>query len=164
MKIIPYHKKYKREHFSCGKPSLDNYILRNVTGDVISGACTCFVIIDESELVISYYTLSAANIPIDDAPVELKKKIQYAHIPIILLSRLAVDVTHRGKGFGKLLVVDALLRCWQVSKTQVGSVAVIVDPIDEEAEKFYTKFGFTKLPDSGRMFMTIKKIEAAFSG
>ncbi len=163
MKIFPYQSTYKREHFSCGKPSLNNYILRNVTSDITSGACTCFVIIDESEQVISYYTLGADSIPIDDAPDELEKKIPYAHIPVILLGRLAVDSKYSGKGFGKLLIVDALFRCLQVSKTQVGSVAVIVDPIDEEAEKFYSKFGFTKLPDSGRMFMTIKKIEAAFS-
>ncbi|MEP6796100.1 MAG: hypothetical protein ABJB16_17355 [Saprospiraceae bacterium] len=43
-------------------------------------------------------------------------------------------------------------------------MAVIVDPIDDEAIKFYKKFGFTHLPDSGRMFMTIKKIEEAFDG
>ncbi|GEM_PF-2984292 len=30
--------------------------------------------------------------------------------------------------------------------------AVIVDPMDAEAERFYLKYGFTKIPDSGKMF------------
>lgn len=161
MKIVPYERKFKRDHFSCGKQALDNYILRNATADVKTGACTCFVIIDESENVIAFYTLSTDSIPLDGAPDELKKKINYPHIPVILLGRLAVDQKVKGKAYGKLLLADALKKCVLVSKTQVGSMAVIVDPIDTEAENFYSKYGFTKIPDSGRMFVTIKKIEEA---
>lgn len=162
MKIIPYNRNFKRDHFSCGKPSLDNYILRNATKDVESGACTCFVIVDEHERVIAYYTLSTDSVPLDDAPDELKKQIKYPHIPVILLGRLAVHDEFRGKGYGKLLIADSLKRCLQVAKEQIGSKAVIVDPIDVEAEQFYTKYGFTKIPDSGKMFMTMRKIEDAF--
>lgn len=161
LNIIPYERKFKREHFSCGKPALDNYILRNVTTDVSSGACTCFVIIDENETVIAFYTLSADSIPSVDAPQELKKKINYPHFPVILLGRLAVDQKYKGKSYGKLLLIDALKKSVLVSKTQVGSMALIVDPIDEEAENFYMKYGFTKIPDSGKMFMTMRKIEEA---
>ncbi|MBK6546948.1 MAG: hypothetical protein IPG12_16995 [Saprospiraceae bacterium] len=50
--IIPYSRNFSRDHFSCGKTSLDNYILKNATKDVKSGACTCFVIIDGQERVI----------------------------------------------------------------------------------------------------------------
>lgn len=141
---------------------MDNYILRNATNDVQSGACTCFVVIDEQQHVIAYYTLATDSIPLDDAPDELKKRIRYPHIPVILLGRLATHIDYRGKGYGKLILVDALKRSLQVAKEHVAAVAVIVDPIDDEAERFYTKYGFIKIPDSGRMFMTMKKIEAAF--
>lgn len=161
LKIIPFERKFNRDHFTCGKPALDNYILRNVTEDVKTGACTCFVILDENESVTGFYTLSANSIPLIDAPDELKKKINYPHIPVILLGRLAVDQKSKGKAYGKLLLIDALKKSVLVSKTQIGSMAVIVDPIDEEAENFYTKYGFTLFPDSGRMFMTIRKIEEA---
>jgi hypothetical protein len=33
--------------------------------------------------------------------------------------------------------------------------------VDRKDYKFYAKYGFTLIPDSGRMFMTIKKIEEA---
>ncbi len=163
MKIIPYNRNFKRDHFSCGKPSLDNYIRRNATKDVTSGACTCFVIIDKEERVIAYYTLATDSVPLDDAPNELKKRINYPHIPVVLLGRLAVHQEYRGKGYGKLLIADSLKRSLQVAKEQIGSVAVVVDPIDEDAEQFYMKYGFTKIPDSGRMFMSMKKIEEAFN-
>lgn len=161
MKLIPYHRSYKRDQFSCGKPSLDNYILKNATKDIKAGACTCFVVLDEQEYVIAFYTLATQSIPFDDASDTLRKSINYPHIPVILLGRLAVHELYKGKGLGKLLLADALKKCLEVSKEKVGAVAVIVDPIDKEAESFYAKYGFTKLPDSGRMFMTMWMIEEA---
>jgi hypothetical protein len=37
-----------------------------------------------------------------------------------------------------------------------------VDPIDKEAELFYEKYGFTKLPDSGKMFIPIGTLKELF--
>ena len=59
------------------------------------------------------------------------------------------------------MLVEALKKSVKVVKEHIGAVAVIVDPLDEEAISYYSKYGFTMLPDSGRMFMSIKKIEEA---
>ena len=163
MRILPYKRKYDRTNFDCGKGSLNNYIQRNATKDVKNGACTCFVIVNEQNIVIAYYTLSAESIPLEDAPISIQKKIKYHYIPVILLGRLAVDSRESGKGLGKLLLANALKKSLDVAKNHIGAVAIIVDPIDESAEQFYMKYGFIKLPDSGRMFMTMETIELAFS-
>jgi len=54
-----------------------------------------------------------------------------------------------------------LKRSYEISKT-IGSFAVIVDPIDQDAENFYEKYGFIKLPDSGKMFLPMKTISQLF--
>jgi len=135
-----------------------------VTKDVNAGVCTCFVIVNDENCVIGYYTLSTESIPKSDAPIEFLKKIKYQYIPVILLGRLAIDKNEFGKGYGKFLLIDSLKRSLDVAKNQIGAVAVIVDPIDEEAINFYSKYGFILLPSSGRMFMSMKKIEIAFNG
>ena len=162
MEILPYNPQFIRDKFDCGKSSLNNYILRNVTKDVKAGACTCFVIINDNKEVIGYYTLSTESIPKSDAPLEYQKKINYPYLPVILLGRLAVDKNEFGNGYGKLMLINALKQSLDVAKNQIGAVAVVVDPIDGEAVAFYTKYGFTLLPNSGRMFMTMNKIETAF--
>jgi len=58
-------------------------------------------------------------------------------------------------------LIDSLKRCHDTSKS-VGTFAVVVDPLDKEAEKFYKKYGFISLPDSGKMFLPIKTIEELF--
>lgn len=159
--IIPYERKYNRKHFSCGQPSLDHYIQNNVTQDVKARACTCFVVIDDDSNVIAYYTLSNESVPIDGAPDDLREKIKYDHIPVTLLGRLAVHEDYKGRGLGKLLLADAMKRSFQIAEQHIASKAVIVDPIDETAVSFYAKYGFTTIPDTGRMFMTMNKIREA---
>jgi hypothetical protein len=57
--------------------------------------------------------------------------------------------------------VDALVRSYEISKS-VGSFAVVVDPLDEEAERFYTNYGFVLLPDSRKMFLPMKTVGRLF--
>jgi hypothetical protein len=47
-----------------------------------------------------------------------------------------------------------------IPTTLLGRLAV--DPIDEEAELFYAKYDFIKLPDSEKMFIAIKTLKELF--
>jgi len=85
----------------------------------------------------------------------------YTSIPTTLLGRLAIDIKSQGKGIGKILLIDALKRSYEIAK-EIGSFAVVVDPIDEEAEKFYQKYGFIKLPDSEKMFIAMNTLKLLF--
>ena len=58
-------------------------------------------------------------------------------------------------------MVDALKRSFE-SSNSIGAFAVIVDPLDVDAERFYEKYGFVKLPDSGKMFLPMKTIRSLF--
>jgi len=60
-----------------------------------------------------------------------------------------------------LLLIDALKRSYEASKI-IGSMAVIVDSIDDKAQRFYEKYGFIILPDSEKMFLAMKTIEQLF--
>ena len=71
-------------------------------------------------------------------PEELIKKLptSYHDLPTILLGRLAVDEAAKGKGYGISLLMHALENCLNLAN-QLGSLAVVVDPIDENASLFY---------------------------
>ena len=163
LSIIPLHNSHNRKEFYCGKQLLDNYIHLQAKQDVKKKLSVCFVLVDKEKKVKGFYTLSNAGIPRDAIPVDLSKKFpgSYSDLPATLLGRLAVDLSVSGKGFGVLLLMDALKRSYEVSKREIGSMAVIVDPIDEQAIQFYQKFGFILL-DSGKMFLAMKTISDLF--
>lgn len=77
------------------------------------------------------------------------------------MGRLAIDEKFKGKGLGKILLIDALRRCYEISN-EIGSFAVVVDPIDRDEELFYEKYDFIKLPDSKKMFITIRTLKELF--
>lgn len=155
---------HNKKKFTCGKPSLDNYLHKQASQDIKRKISACFVIINDNNSVTGYYTLSNDNISQDHLPEEIKKKLpkSYANLPTTLLGRLAVDINYQGQGLGELLLVDALKRSFDISSTSIGSMAVVVDPLDNAAISFYQKFGFILLPDSGKMFISMKTIKELF--
>ncbi len=155
---------HNKKDFSCGYEMLDNYFQRQANQDVKRKLSTCFLIeCQTTQFIKGYYTLSNNSIPLDYFPetIQLKLPKSYTSIPTILLGRLAVDNRFKGNGVGKLLLIDALKRCFLLSK-KIGSFAVIVDPIDDSAENFYLKYGFIKLPESGKMFLSMTTIDKLF--
>lgn len=156
--------KHRKKEFSCGKDMLDNYLHKQANQDIKRKLSACFVLNDqEMDLLKGYYTLANNSLSQDLIPIKFKKKLpnSYKSIPTTLLGRLAIDNRFQKKGVGKLLLIDALKRSYEISKS-IGSFAVVVDPIDKDAEEFYNKYGFIKLPDSGKMFLPMNTIKTLF--
>jgi predicted N-acetyltransferase YhbS len=81
-------------------------------------------------------------------------------VPVLLLARLAVDRTEKGKGLGTELLKDALVRAIQASDI-VGCRAVMVHAKDEAVKLFYQRFGFQPSPtDPFLLFLLMKDIKA----
>ena len=160
---IPLDSKHKKSEFTCGNTYLDNYLQKQAKQDIKRKLSACFVLISKGNEIKGFYTLSNAGIPRELMPGNISKKLPraYESLPVTLLGRLAINEKNKGQGLGKLLLIDALKRSYEVSKV-IGSMAIIVDPIDEDAIGFYSKFGFITLPDSEKMFLSMKTIEQLF--
>ncbi len=157
-------KKHNKNEFDCGKELLNNYLKNQAGQDIKRKLSACFVLSEsDTNLIQGYYTLSNNSIPLSDFSEKIQKKLpkSYTSIPTTLLGRLAIDIKSQGKGIGKILLIDALKRSYEIAK-EIGSFAVVVDPIDEEAEKFYQKYGFIKLPDSEKMFIAMNTLKLLF--
>ena len=161
---VPLHSSHKKKDFHCGKDLLDNYLHTQAKQDVKRKLSACFILSDEKNTVKGYYTLSSTAIQRDLLPPEIKSKLppSYTDLPATLLGRLAVDTGQKGQGLGENLLIDALRRSYDTSVNSIGSMAVIVDPIDADAVRFYLKYGFIALPDSGKMLLPMETISHLF--
>jgi len=155
---------HNRKEFDCGKELLNNYLKTQAGQDVKRKLSVCYVLAEEGiNAIQGYYTLSNYSIPLSSFSEQVQKKLpqSYTSIPVTLLGRLAIDTRFQGKGIGKILLIDALKRSYEISKN-MGSFAVVVDPLDDEARSFYAKYDFIVLPDSGKMMITTKTLEQLF--
>ena len=103
---------------------------------------------DSSEAV-GFYTLSAVSIERTSLPAAVARRLPRYPVPVALIGRLAVDRRRRGRGLGSALLADAFRRVIRASEA-LAIYAVIVDAKDAQAQAFYERFGFIRLPDTGR--------------
>lgn len=158
------NKKHNRKDFDCGNELLNSYLKDQASQDVKRKLSACFILIDnESKSIQGYYTLSYNSIPLNCFSEQVQNKLpkSYTSIPTTLLGRLAIDKKFQGKGIGKILLIDALKRSYEISKT-IGSFGIVVDPIDNDAKSFYQRYDFIELPDSKKMFIATRTLKDLF--
>jgi GNAT superfamily N-acetyltransferase len=161
--IALLNNKHNRDNFDCGKELLTQYLKTQASQDVKRRLSVCFVLSENKIDIQGYYTLSNSSIPMSSFSEHIQKKFpkSYSAIPTTLLGRLAIDKKYQGQGLGKVLLIDALKKSYELSE-EIGSFAVVVDPLDDEANAFYERYNFIKLPDSGKMFIAIKTLQHLF--
>jgi GNAT superfamily N-acetyltransferase len=131
------------ESFDCGEVSLNRWLRERALDSEVNGAARTYVVCLENK-VVGYYCLSTGSIIRATAPGKIRRNMPDP-IPVLVLGRLAVDLNHQGKGIGKALIKDAVLRTLQASEI-AGIRAILVHALDEKVKQFYEQCGFVPSP------------------
>ncbi|MFD9123539.1 GNAT family N-acetyltransferase [Kitasatospora sp. NPDC059571] len=150
---------HNRQSFDCGNPILNDWLARSSLSAENQRTTRTFVVRDDANLVLGYYSLTAHVIEAQALPKKYAGNTR-GQIPAVLLAKLAVDKTCQGTGLGAALLADALGRALDAAR-QVGARFVVVDAIDKPAHSFYRKHGFAPIPDTDRLLMKMSSIEAS---
>jgi GNAT superfamily N-acetyltransferase len=148
LRIVRFDKNtHNRDAFDCGVAALNDYLKKQASQHLDRGVCTIFVLADDvvPSRILSFYTLSNSQLVRSDLDDRAAKRLPHHPIPTITLGRMGVNQEVQGKGYGAILLADAIRRCSLVSQ-EVGVYAIVVDAKDADAKAFYTHYGFTKLP------------------
>jgi GNAT superfamily N-acetyltransferase len=139
--------------FSCGNELLDRWLVRYAGQNQRRDAARTFVATSD-RCVFGYYALLAGQLDHREATTETSKGLsQHFPIPVAILARLALDVTRQGQGTGASLLNDALMRVVRASE-QIAVRAVVVHAVNDDAARFYERYGFRALSLTPRTLMT----------
>jgi len=158
--IEPFDKqRHERTQFDCGTPALNDWLRTKVSQYDKRDLARTYVLVEEGHNVVQgYYSLSNHTVVFDALPELQSKGLTKIDIPVVLIGRLAVDITAQGKGHGEFLLLDALQRCAYLA-TKIGIQAVEVDAINNDSKRFYEKYGFISLADDEHhLFLPMKVI------
>lgn len=156
--LAPHH---DRSGFDSGVEALDRYFRIQAGQDARKHIAAPFVLLDEQDRVLGYYTLSATSIALAELPAaETRRLPRYPVLPATLLGRLAVDRRVQGQGHGLFLLADALHRAL---RSEIASFAVVVDAKDTGAARFYQREGFLALPEQPlKLFLPMASLTKPF--
>jgi GNAT superfamily N-acetyltransferase len=144
IRIEPLSAGHNRNGFSCGVVALDRYLREQAGQDARRRIAAPFVASADGVKVLGFYTLSATSIQLTEVPAAFAKKLpRYPRLPATLLGRLATDLSARGVGLGRFLLVDAIMRA---IRSEIASFALVLDAKDEAAASFYERESFIRLP------------------
>lgn len=147
---------HRVEAFDSGVEVLDRWLRRHALRNQQADAARTFVVADETDTVVGYYSLAAGSVDHVAATSRAKKGLARHPIPIMVLARLAVDRGRRGQGIGRGLLRDAILRTLAVSG-HAGIRALLVHAKNEPAQRFYARHGFETSPIDPLVMMLLLK-------
>lgn len=135
---------HRLEGFDCGKPALNDWLLRHARQAQGSGSAKTFVVADDDR-VAGYFSLTVGQVDTLEAPPRIRQGMGQYPVPVMILARLAVSQQDQGRGIGVGLLQDAIRRTLLIAE-QAGIRAMLTHPIDADAARFYTRFGFIPSP------------------
>jgi GNAT superfamily N-acetyltransferase len=148
--------------FDCGRPSLNVWLTEHARVAAATGSARTYVITgSQQDRVVGYHALTAASVEHQAATARAIKGMPRYPVPVVLLARLAVDDSVRGRGLGAWLLRDAMTRALAASQT-IGIRAMLVHALDAQARAFYLRHGLEpSRTDSLHLMILIKDVKAA---
>jgi GNAT superfamily N-acetyltransferase len=145
--------------FDSGEPTLDDYLRTRALANHVGGASRCYVTCRDGQ-VVGYYAMAAGAVSHANSTGKFRRNMPDP-IPVILLSRLAIDRKHQGCGLGESLLRDAIARAVQAAE-QIGVRAILVHALHDHARNFYARFNFEPSPtDPLHLMLLIKDAQAS---
>jgi GNAT superfamily N-acetyltransferase len=162
--ILPISRQLDLESFDCGSRALNDYLQKYARQNHDRNISKTFVAVekDGGRKALGFYTLVASEIDAQSIPTSLSKHLPRYPVPAVRIGRLGVDKRHKGRGIGGELLWDAFCKANRLSD-EVGIYAVVVDAKDENAVRFYHKYGFAPLSsDPKTLYLPIETIKILF--
>ena len=146
------------EPFDCGKEELNRFLKRFAFANQRANSAQTYVTARRG-VVAGYYSLAVGAAQYRLVPTRVAKELARHPIPIMILARLAVDRREHGRGIGKALLKDALMRTAQAADI-AGIRALFVSAKDDDARAFYEHFNFDPSPsDPYHLFLVMKDLK-----
>lgn len=164
MIIRPLDAAHNRTGFDCGIEALNNFLFKTARQHREKGLSNTFVLTDEESPadILGFFTLSFLEVDASSMPQGHARRLPKASkLPAAKLARLAVDKKQQGKGYGAILLADAIKRIIVAARDSGGIVGFFVDAKDDAAARFYLRFGFIPLQDDSlALYLPLKTLLA----
>lgn len=162
--VEPITPDHDTQSFDCGSEAQSTWLVRHALQAHQSDSAKVYVVCAESSRrVVAYYALAAGSIEHASAPARLTKGVGRYPVPVVILTRMGVDLSEQGRGLGSALVRDALFQVTMIAD-RVGVRALLIHAETPEAAAFYQGIdpGFEPSPtDPLHMILLLKDLRRA---
>ena len=160
LQIEVLSKSHGRAAFDCGDVALNIFLQRVARQHITKGISKTFVLVEStnSAEIIGYMTIVVCEVYTDHIPHNWTKKYP-RKIPAAKLARLAIANNNQRKGYGELLLIDAMQKTLNVAEN-MGVAGLFVDAKHDKARSYYSQFGFISMAEQlENLFLPLSTLE-----
>jgi len=148
--------------FDCGQLALNQFLQRYALINQKANSAQTYVC-RQGDDVVGFYSLAVGSADPQTTPSRVMKGLARHPVPVMILTRLAVDKAHQRKGLGQALLKDALLRTAQAADI-AGIRCLLVHAKDDAARQWYESWEFEPSPtDPYHLFLMLKDLKSLLS-
>ncbi len=148
--------------FDCGESALNQFLQRYALINQKANSAQTYVCC-LGDVVVGFHSLAVGSVHPDAAPARVMKGLARHPVPVMILTRLAVDKAHQRKGLGQALLKDALLRTAQAADI-AGIRCLLIHAKDDAARRWYAAWEFEPSPtDPYHLFLMLKDLKGMLS-
>lgn len=164
--VEPLARHHQVADFDCGSAAQTDWLRRHALQAHQSDTTKVYVVcVRDTRTVVGYYALAAGSVAAQDAPARVTKGGGRYPVPVLILTRLGVDIRGQGRGLGSALVRDALLQVASVAE-RVGVRALLIHAETPEAAASYRRLdlGLEESPtDPLHLILLMKDLRRAIA-
>jgi len=153
---------HDRKSFDCGVLALNEFLQKTARLHREKGLSNTYVMLDEDcpGKIVGYFTLAFFEVTIQSLPEQHSRKLpKLSRLPAAKLARLAVEKSCQGRGYGALILAEAINRVVSAARESGAITGFFVDAKDEQAKSFYLRFDFIPLQDDPlKLFLPLKTL------
>lgn len=136
-RIEPIAPDHVTQVFDCGSDEQTTWLRRHALSAHRADSARVYVIcLAGVRSVVGYYALAAGSIEHAEAPPRLTRGVGRYPVPVVILTRLGVDLTEQGRGLGTALVRDAFFQVAAIAE-RAGVRALLIHAENAQAAAFY---------------------------
>ena len=148
--------------FDCGQRALNQFLKRYALVNQKANSAQTYVCC-QVDVVVGFYSIAVGSVDPASAPPRTMKGLARHPVPVMILARLAVDLSHQRKGLGQALLKDALRRTAQAADI-AGIRCLLVHAKDDAARQWYEAWEFEPSPtDPYHLFLMLKDLRRLIS-
>jgi GNAT superfamily N-acetyltransferase len=148
--------------FDCGELELDRWLRKHALANQRNDASKTRVVPDDQGYVVGFYSLASGSVEYDQAPQRHARGLAKHPIPVVILTRLAVDKRYQGRGVGRFLLRDAFQTIAEISD-RVAVRALLIHTKSDNARSWYLpQAEFEEMPGMpSKLTLLIKDLRKA---
>jgi GNAT superfamily N-acetyltransferase len=136
-RIEPIAPDHDTQSFDCSSEEQTTWLRRHALRAQQADSARVYVAcLAGARSVVGYYALAAGSIEHAEAPPRLTKGVGRYPVPVVILTRLGVDLKEQGRGLGSALVRDAFFQVAAIAE-RAGVRALLIHAENPDAAAFY---------------------------